>query len=444
MSNTQPISTRYKAVFALALPIIGGMVSQNVLNLVDTAMVGTLGTEALASVGLGSFLNFSCGAFLMGLSVGVQTLCARWRGAQREDYAVPLNAGLILSAVIGLPLTYVLIVNTPTLMTWVSDTPAIQSLGGEYLQARLYGMAAVGASFCFRSYWSAVEMTLIYLVTLIAMHIINIFLNWVLIFGHLGFEPMGVEGAGVGSAISAWIGVGLYTIFAIKYALPHGFLKKGADLETWRELLRMSIPSGIERVFFALSMTLFMTLMGRIGPEALAASNVILNLFLVAILPALGFGIASATFVARSIGANTPKEADLWRIAVNRCAMICLTVISIFFAIAPDWICHLFIQESAPLILASDTLRLMALCLPFEALHMVTYQSLIGLGDNRVVMMMNLTTQWLLMLPLVYLIGVNWGGGVMWAWGIHFGARVLVMLCYTARWRGLISRLAPT
>jgi Na+-driven multidrug efflux pump len=71
---------RRRAILALALPIIGGMASQNVLNLVDTAMVGLLGAPALAAVGMGSFANFMATAFIMGLSAGVQALAARRLG----------------------------------------------------------------------------------------------------------------------------------------------------------------------------------------------------------------------------------------------------------------------------------------------------------------------------------------------------------------------------
>lgn len=432
---------RDRAILTLSLPIIGGMISQNILNLVDTAMVGQLGVHALASVGLGSFLNFLCCAFLMGLAVGVQTICAQWRGAKRLEYAVPLNGGLLLSIVVGIPLSLFLIWFTPSLMSWVSDDLSIQQEGGVYLQARLLGMVAVGINFTFRSYWSAIERTQIYLFTLIMMHSLNILLNWILIFGKLGVEPMGVEGAGLGTALSLWAGVIMYFIFALKHSIKHGFLQSLPDLKTWKTLLSMSIPSGVERTFFALGMTFFMTIIGWIGAAELATSNVILNLFLVAILPAMGFGISSATFIARSIGEETPQEAELWKSAVSRWAVGVLTLLEVIFLMIPEWICSVFIQEAQPLEMATTTLRLMGIFLPIEAMHMVTYQSLLGLGDNRYVMMVSLSAQWGLMLPLIYLLGFQLGWGVTWVWGIHFIGRVVVFGMYQWRWSQKMSAL---
>ena len=426
---------RHRAIISLSFPIIGGMISQNVVNIVDTAMVGQVGTSALASVGLGSFLNFFCSALVMGLAVGVQTQCARLRGAGDQSFAIPLNGGLLLSTLISLPLCLILIWQTPYLMTWVTDSATIEKETGLYLQARLTGMVALGANFAFRSYWSAVERTTLYLITLIVMHCSNIFINWVLIFGHLGMPALGVEGAGYGTAISMWIGVFIHFIFAFKHALPFGFLSGLPNKKGWHDLLTMSVPSGIERVFFALGMTIFMTFIGWIGEAELAASNIILNLFLVAILPAMGFGIASATFVAKEIGAQQLAEVPKWKNLISLWSLGTLCLIGLIFFQFNTEIISLFTEDPHPQGLAQSTLFLMLFFLPCEAIHMVTYQSLLGLGDNRFVMLLTLGLQWLITLPLVYLLALSWSWGVVWAWGIHFSGRVIHLICYTLRWR---------
>ena len=435
------LNVRHRAILKLSLPIIGGMISQNVLNLVDAAMVGRVGTSALASVGLGSFLNFVCAAMVMGLAVGVQTQCARLRGAGDPLDAVPLNGGLTLALVISVPLTVMLTLATPLLMSWVTESAKISSEGGAYLQARLLGLTAVGFNFAFRSYWSAVERTSIYLITLIVMHACNIFLNWVFIFGHLGAPQLGVEGAGLASSVSVWIGAALYCIFAFRYASDRGFLTRLPDPTSWRDLLRMSLPSGVERLFFALGMTTFMTFIGWIGEAELAASHVMISLFLVAILPGLGFGIASATFVAKSIGAQTPEDIPKWRRDVSLWALTFLSTIGVLFFIYHSEVISIFMTDPHPAKLARDVLVLMVVFLPAEALHMVIYQSLLGLGDNRAVMMINLGVQWGVSLPLIYVLGVLCGSGLVWVWVVHLGGRLLSLLLYTLRWRVMMRRL---
>ena len=411
------------------------MISQNVLNLVDTAMVGQVGVVALASVGLGSFLNFFCSALVMGLSIGVQTQCARLRGAGDQTFASPLNGGLLLSTLISAPLCVIVVMGTPLMMSCVTEHPEIASEGGAYLQARLLGLVAIGINFSFRSYWSAVEKTLIYLCVLLVMHSCNIFLNWVLIFGNLGAPALGVQGAGIGTAISMWIGVALYTLIALKVATPYGFLKKLPTRTQWREQWEMSIPSGIERMFFALGMTFFMMILGWVGTLELAASNIILNLFLTAILPAMAFGIASATLIAKSMGARQEHLISIWRRDVSLWAAIVLSIIGvIFFSFAPQ-ITQFFTTDPETAQLVIKTLKIMAFALPVEALYAVTHQSLLGMGDNRFVMTLSLTMQWMLMLPLMYLFGVVYSFGITWIWVIHFIGRGLTFVGLSYRWR---------
>jgi len=247
-----PNRVRRKAIWAIALPIMGGMMSQNILNLVDIGMVGHLGDAALAATGIGSFSNYMAIAFIIGLSAGVQALAARRLGEGRDsETAVPLNGGLILSLMIGLPLCAVLYLAIPTVYTFLSDDPAVIEQGVPYLQVRILSMVAVGMNFSFRGYWSAIHMTGVYLRTLLIMHTINIFLNWVLIFGNLGAPEMGVMGAGLATTIALYVGTALYFFFAIRHANDKGFLHKIPSRATLWQQFKLSLPSSLQQLFFA-------------------------------------------------------------------------------------------------------------------------------------------------------------------------------------------------
>jgi putative MATE family efflux protein len=179
------------------------MLSQNVLNLVDTAMVGTLGDAALAGVGLGGFANFLFSAFILGISAGVQAMAARRVGEGRlSETAIPLNGGLLIALVIAVPWSALLITLAWEYFPVLTNDAAVVEQGVPYLRARLFAMFAMGMNFAFRGYWNAVDKSILYMRTLISMHVVNIFLNWVLIFGNLGAPELGAQGAGVASAIA--------------------------------------------------------------------------------------------------------------------------------------------------------------------------------------------------------------------------------------------------
>src|SRR5690606_2933136 len=131
-------SPRYKTIFDLSLPIMGAMVSQNVMNVVDTAIVGTQGRAALDGVGMSNMAVFMAQAFIMGLASGVQAMSARRLGEGRaQEMAVPLNGGLLLAVVIGVPMSVLLYLAAPALYPYLRSDPAVIAEGVPYLQARL-------------------------------------------------------------------------------------------------------------------------------------------------------------------------------------------------------------------------------------------------------------------------------------------------------------------
>ena len=124
-----PSRDRRGQIWRIAVPIMGGMMSQNILNLVDIGMVGRLGDRALAATGIGSFTNWLAISFIIGLSAGVQALAARRLGEGRNsETAVPLNGGLILSLLIGLPLCIIMIPAAPAAFEFLTDDPGVKEL----------------------------------------------------------------------------------------------------------------------------------------------------------------------------------------------------------------------------------------------------------------------------------------------------------------------------
>ena len=194
-----PAKPRRAQIFALGLPIVAGMLSQNVLNIVDTAMVGTLGDVALAATGLGGFANFMATSFIMGLSAGVQAIAAQRLGENRTDVlAVALNAGLIFAFVWAVPWTWLLHWASPAIFGFLIGDAAVIGEGVPYLQIRLLSAFGVGINAAFRGFWNGTNRPQLYMRTLIVSHITNLFLNWVLIYGNLGAPELGVLGAGLG------------------------------------------------------------------------------------------------------------------------------------------------------------------------------------------------------------------------------------------------------
>jgi len=430
-----PDKSRRKLIWSIALPIMGGMMSQNILNLVDIGMVGRLGDSALAATGIGSFSSYLAISFIIGLSAGVQALAARRLGEGRtSETAIPLNGGLILALVIGIPLCIILVLSTPAAFTFLTDDPEVRQLGTPYLQVRIVSMMAVGMNFSFRGYWSAIHMTGVYLRTLLIMHAINIFLNWVLIFGKLGAPELGVSGAGLATTISLYIGTALYFFFAIRHASDKGFLHGVPSRHTLWQQFKLSLPSSLQQLFFSAGLVTLVWIVGRIGTAEVAAVNVLLTFHITAILPAFGIALAATTLVGNALGRDDPEDAALWGWNCASLTFLYGIIVSLLLIPLAKPILGIFLTNPDTRQLAYLPMILWAMMISFDTMGMVLMNALIGAGDTRRSMWISLLWQWLFFLPLAFLAGPVLGFGLLGVWIINGIYRVGQALNCAQQW----------
>lgn len=413
------------------------MVSQNLLNIVDTAMVGFLGDPALAAVGLGGFVVFMCQALILGISTGVQSSAARRKGEGKTDRAAAiLNTALLLVLVVAPFFSIVLIQLAAPVFPFLNTDPAVIERGVPYLEWRLGAIVFVGMNFAFRGYWNALDMSRLYMTTLIIMHACNIALNYVLIFGKFGFTAYGVTGAGMASAISMGIGTAIYFFLGFRHIENGFFLRCFATRPETASLIRISLPSGLQQLFFAAGLVAMFWIIGRIGTPELAAANVLITVLLFAILPGLALGIACTTLVGQALGARNPDDAYQWAWDVCKITIILLTILGMPMWLVPDLVSSIFIHEPTTRELARWPMRIMGLTMPLEAIGFAFMHGLLGAGDAKRVMLVSIGTQWLIFLPFAFIVGPVLGYGLLGVWLLQGGSRGIQAFLFTQMWRG--------
>ncbi len=427
---------RSKAILAISLPIIGGMVSQNILNLVDTAMVGRLGAPALAAVGLGGFLNYMCVAFLLGLSAGVQAMVSRRMGEDKKTQAAyPLNAALLLILIAAIPMTLLLWLISPHLIAWFNPDPLVTEQGTPYLQARFLGLISVAVHFSFRGYWSAINMTKVYLKALLFAHSSNIAISYVLIFGKLGMPAMGTYGAGLGTSISITLAVFYYFYCGFKHTRAYGFLESLPAKQTVKQMIKTSVPSSIQQFFFAAGFAALYWIIGQVGTKELAGANVIINLMLVGLLPAMGFGLGGATLVGQALGRKQVEAAHLWGWDTVKLACLTAAVLMIPVVLLPDLVLSLFLTDPAVIEITRLPLQLAGITLGVECIGIVLFNTLNGAGDTTRTMKISFALQWIMFLPLAWLLGPYWGLGLTAIWIGQIIYRLIFTLAMVYFWQ---------
>ena len=419
----------------LSAPIIGGMASQNVLNLVDTAFVGQLGETELAAVGMGGFANWLTIAFLIGLGSGVQAITARRFGeGDGRHVANGLNAALVLSFAAGIPLA----IAGMNLSDWVFellvDDVAVQAIGGGYLGARYIAVPFVAANFAFRGFWNGTNRPTVYMGTLISMHAVNIVLDYGLIFGNLGMPEMGATGAGYATSISIIFGTGIYFVIAAARARKQGFLDPRGVVRTVGSLLHLSIPAGFQQFTFSAGFVTFFAIAGRIGTKELAASTGILNLLLVCVLPGLGLGLAGASLVGQALGAGDEADARRWGREILAIGFVATGGLGLILALGAETWLHLFMPQSPETVaLAIGPLMLIGFTQWIEPV--VINNVLAGVGDTVAVLIISLVSQWLVFLPVAYLVAVVLQWGLLALWGCMVLFRALSLTASLIRFR---------
>ncbi|QGX40262.1 MATE family efflux transporter [Permianibacter aggregans] len=427
---------RSSQIMHITLPVMGGMISQNILNLVDMYMVGHVGHVAVAAVGITSYTNWMLAALFIGLSAGVQAMVARRMGEGRTDIAArPLNGALTLIVVTTIPLAILLIFLSPLIMAQLSTDPEVIAQGTPYLQARIAGIAAMAMNFSFRAYWSAIKLARFYFMTLIVMHAINIALNYVLIFGKFGIPALGTFGAGLGTTLSLYCGTAMYITYALRHTKQYGFMASLPSKETMQTIIKVSLPASAQQFFYALGFTTLFWIVGMVGTGEMAVANVLVNVTLVAYLPCLSYGISAATLVGQALGRNEPEDAYRWGWDVSKLAMLTVLLIGLPMAIFAPEIIAAFIDDALVAEMGITPLRLIAISLIFDALGVVMFHGIQGAGATRTTMLVSLGMQWLVFLPLAYLAGPVGGHGILVIWSLYIAYRFIQTMIFVFLWR---------
>lgn len=412
------------------------MLSQSLMNLVDTALVGHLGESSLAAVGTGSYALLLMAAFLSGLSAAIQAQVARLQGQSRSQYtAIPVNAGLILSLVIGVPLTFLGLIFSPWILNLTAATSDIALQAEAYFDIRILSLPAAAMSLSFRGYWNGTGCPACFVKILVVVHILNALISWLLIYGKLGLPALGIEGAAIGTVIAMYAGALLNGIIMWRSGRKGGFLHAWPALQHFRQLLRLAIPDSLQQLLFSFGLMMLFAILAQAGAAASALGHVLINLSLLLILPALGFGMAATSLVSHAIGAGNDCLAYLWGRDSAFIAFCVLLILNIPLWLFPAVILGLFTSDQALIQMGNLPLQLTGLGITAEAAGLVLTQALLGAGASKTVMIVRLTGQWLVLLPL-YWWAVNIAGyGLTAVCVIHTIQRGLSSLVFLGIWR---------
>lgn len=427
---------RYGKILTLALPIMAAMASQSLLNVVDTYLVGGLGAQSLAAVGVGGYLNFIAVSLLLGLGTAVQALVARAHGAGHLTLrATPMAAALVLGLLATPPIVLLFYHLSGPVLGWISQNAQVQAEAQPYFLMRLAGLFAVAVNFSFRGYWNGIHRPGMYLRFLIIAHFTNVVLSYGLIYGRWGLPTLGSLGAALGTTLALCLAMLLNGFYVWRHIQRHQAFAPSPTKPVYQAVTRIALPTSLQQFFFALGMTLMFWIIAHYGTHYLAVSQVLISLTLLLILPALAFGLSATSLVGDAIGKADVDGAYRWCWDISHVSLVLVLLVATPLWLVPENILALFLHDNELVQLGKQPLRLVAIAVCFDGIAMVFAHALLSSGGAKKVFLASLVAQWGLFLPVAYVGQQFFALTFTGLWLLHGGQRLVHMGLLMWLWR---------
>ncbi len=404
----------YKRFFLLMIPMALKELISSLVNLVDTIMVGQLGETAIAAVGIGNQVYFLYTVFLFGISCGAGVFASQFWGTRDvKGMRRVLGLNLILGFLLSLLFVLAALCLPKQIFQAFKASPQVLQVGVPYLRVVSIGYLATAITTAFdMSVCCSEKAGLPFLVRAIGL-VVNVFLNWVLIFGKLGAPALGVQGAAIATVIARFselfvmVGV-VYGKKMLQAGKPNELFSIPKDL--FLRFCKTATPVIFNEMAWALGITAYSWVFARISPDAMVVVTIVQNIERLMLVFFHGGGNAAGVFIGKAVGAGKQKEAILY---AKR-----LTVLSVLFAVV---FCGIFVLVRPLLLLpyevsaevhslAMDMLLVTAILMIVKS---TTFLLIVGVfrngGDTRSAAMIDIGSLWGIGVPVVALSGLVFG-----------------------------------
>ncbi len=407
-------------ITGVAAPVVLAQISQTLMGLIDTMMVGQLGEASLAAVAVSTLLFSAVAMSIKSVDVAVQTFTARRVGQRRDsEVGAVLATAVLISLTVGFVFMLVGLLWPHGLMGLVSQNDAVRQLGAEYLVFRYLGILPLILYFQIKGMFDGIGWTRIGMIIGVGMNILNVGLNWVLIFGHWGVQPMGVAGAALASTISTLVAALAMVLVALQGPVRQRFSlfsRKNFHPQLVIPFLKIGYPPALQTLGIVTGFLVFYFILGKISVVALAAGNIVMRVAAVSFMPGVGVGSAVQTLVGQSLGRGDPLGARRTAWGGVALGVMIMGLLGLLFVLMPKSIMGMFTNNNDLIAAGVPILRLMGLVQIIDAVGMVLAGALRGAGATRAIMLVDVFTGLLLMPPLAYLFGIVLNGGLTGAW----------------------------
>ncbi len=431
-------------ILSLAWPTMLEQLMQTAVQYVDTAMVGTLGTQATAAVGATTTVNWLVGSTISAIGVGFLAYISQACGAGRQDQAKRASAqAALMVLVLGSLFTALTLGLSGMIPVWMQVDPAIQTTASTYFFILYSPMLFRTATIIFGTVLRAVGDTKTPMRAGIWVNLINVTLNALLIFPSaehtvLGMTVktfgmgMGVIGAALASAIAFAVGGLIITVKLLKHPIisPLGESMK-PDMEVLRPCLQVALPNCLQRFATSFGYVVFASMINSLGDISTAAHSIANTVESAFYIPGYGMQTAAATLAGNAWGArDRDRIKDLTRMFLP--IEIGLMVLSggLLYIFAPHMM-GLFSKDQQVILLGATVLRMVAVSEPFYGVSIIIEGMMQGMGNTKLPLLFNIAGMWGIRIVGTFICTQLLSMDLVSAWACMIGHNLLLFVAFT-------------
>lgn len=426
MSRLADYRREIRPTLALGAPIIVGQVSQMLMGVMDSAMIGHAGTVPLAASAFSNNVFNLFYIFGLGLMIPVSVFIARSRGAQQPGEAAEyLRHGLALALFFGVAETLVMAALSTQLHRF-GQPPEVVAVVTPFFLLFAASFTPVMIYLALRQFAEAMGHPWAPMFIMLAGIGLNALLNWIFIFGHLGAPPLGLVGAGISTLVSRTLGT--LVIFwwlrrdaRVRSAWPRRWFGHYSRAR-FIEMMHVGLPAAGMLLFESTAFAFSGIMIGWLGAVPLAAHQIGISCASLAFMFPLGLSMAAGMRVSHALGAG--ERARLRPIAGSAGAvgLAMMTVFAVAFGARGAMIARWFTLDAAVILLAAQLLLIAAFFQLVDGVQVIAAAVLRGISDVKIPAVITLVAYWGVALPLGYALGIRGPFGARGMWiGIASG-----------------------
>ena len=432
------------AILSLAWPTMLEQLMQTAVQYIDTAMVGSLGTQATAAVGSTTTINWLISSSISALSIGFLAYVSQACGSGDKDKAARASSqAVLITAVVGTLFTVLTLSLSGMVPVWMQVDSSIQTVAGTYFFILYTPMLLRTASIIFGTLLRAVGDTRTPMKVGVWMNVINVVLNFLLIYPtgvYFGITVpgagLGVVGAAVASAMAfAYGGVAItWKLWKHPLISPKG-QKLTPDWQILKPCLKVALPNALQRFGTSLGYVAFAAMINSLGEISTAAHTIANTVESAFYIPGYGMQTAAATLAGNALGARDEKR--IWDLSKMILMIeVCLMILSggALFVFAPNMM-RLFSKDPQVIALGAIVLRMVAVSEPFYGVSIIIEGMLQGMGKTMMPFVCNIIGMWGIRIVGTFLCTQLLGMGLVSAWACMIAHNMLLFLLFTLYFR---------